>query len=229
MTSAELRHGYTLAVVDDLAKRVVRNNLAWWPGGDRDSQHDTAWDGIVYCLYSAAAPPGRLVLLEAGRRALAAEVKSDMQARGTRSDGTNNGANFTRYWSWHAAPAPPWEEPLIDRVALTQIWAALTTRQQEAITALAASGDYYDAAAALGVEPQTFRSLIGRARKVFYALWHEGETPSRPWGCDRRVLRRETTDPAELAARARDAARARERRRERRAPAALWPSITGCS
>ncbi|GLU46538.1 hypothetical protein [Nocardiopsis ansamitocini] len=32
----------------------------------------------------------------------------------------------------------------------------------------------------------SYYSLVSRARKAFLALWHEGETPSRPWGNDVR-------------------------------------------
>lgn len=212
-------HGYTLADIGDLARRVVSNNRHWWPAGDRADQHDTAWHGIAERLCSAAEAPSRLDLMEAGRHALSRDVRDQMRHHGARTDGTNNGAGFARYWGWAAFSFPSPETGVTERVALTQILAALTPRQREAVTALAVQGDYVLAAQALGIRPQTFRSLLGRARKDYLALWHEGEVPSRPWGTDRRVLRRETADPAEDARRDRYAARARERRAARKVAA----------
>jgi DNA-directed RNA polymerase specialized sigma24 family protein len=215
MTSADLtvRHGYSLADLDSLARRVVSNNMHWWPAGDRADQHDTAWLGIAEALCEATEPPSQRDLLEAGRAALNREVRDQMRHRGDRRDGTNNGAHFERYWAWASYPAPSPEPAIVEQTALHQILAALTARQREAVAALALAGDYHAAAAMLGVEPQTFRSLLGRARKDFLALWHEGEAPSRPWGCDRRVLRRETSDPKVLAERARYAAARRAARK----------------
>lgn len=210
--SAVIIHGYTLAAINDLASRVVRNNRHWWPAGDRDDQHAAAWHGIAEYLSEAAEPPSERDLLEAGRRALSTEVKAQMRHHGARTDGTNNGAGFARYWSWHAAANASPEPAVVEALAVRQISTALTGRQLEALTALAAGEDYLLAAQMLSIKPQTFRSLLGRARREFFRLWHEGEEPSRPWGTDRRVTRRETSDPAVLAERARYAARKRAER-----------------
>lgn len=206
-----IRYGYTLAAIDDLAKRVVRNNMHWWPAGDRDDQHAAAWHGIVEHLLTVDAEPSRVSLMEAGRRALAQDVRDTMQTYGARRDGTNDGTNFGRYWGWHAGPHPSPEHAVVERVALGQVLGRLTARQGEAFGALAATEDYHLAAAALDIEPQTFRSLIGRSRKAFDALWFEGETPPkrRP---DRRLDARVVTDPAELAKRAAYATAKREQR-----------------
>lgn len=206
--------GYALRDIDDLAVRVVRNHMHWWPAGDREDQHDTAWMGIAEHLAAALEMPTERDLLEAGRSALSREVKAVMRHRGAGShnDIPNAGARFAAFWWSHASVAQSHERAIVERTALSQALAALTPRQRDALNALALYGDYWQAAAALGIENQTFRSLIGRARRVFFRLWYEHETPPRIKGTDKRVERHETDDPKVLARRARDAERARAKR-----------------
>ena len=216
MTSQVVAWGWTLADLGELSRAAVRNNRSWRPAADARDRADAAWHGVAELLCSAQEQPSRNDLLEAGRRAVQREVRDGQRHHGTRSDTRNDGSAFARYWSWHAMPATSPEAAVVERTAAWQVLAALTARQRDAVMALAMLGDYEMAAAALGIRPQTFRSLLGRSRRAFLALWHEGEVPSKPWGCDRRVRRRETDDPAVLSARARDAAAARERRARRR-------------
>ena len=185
--NATAAHGYTMRDLDNLARTVVMNNRTWWPAGDRDDLHAAAWHGIVEHLCETDAPPTRRDLLEAGRQALAADVKATMRHHGTRRDTNNNGAHYAMYWEWAGRATPNPEHGIVERIALEQILTALTPRQREAFTALATAGDYPEAARLLGIADQTLRSLLGRARTAFRELWHEGETPSAHWGCDRRA------------------------------------------
>jgi DNA-directed RNA polymerase specialized sigma24 family protein len=182
-----IRGGWTLTDLDRLAKTVVSNNRTWWPAGDRNDQYTAAWHGIVEHLYTADEPPARRDLLEAGRNALADDVRDTMRHRGMRRDTSNNGARYAMYWDWAGRATPGPESGIVERAALDQILSALTARQREAFAALAAAGDYPEAARVLGIADQTFRSLLGRARGAFRELWHEGEEPSAHWGCDRRA------------------------------------------
>ncbi|MFD8839810.1 RNA polymerase sigma factor sigma-70 region 4 domain-containing protein [Streptomyces griseofuscus] len=186
-TTAVVAHGYSLRDLDALARSVVMNNRAWWPAGDRDDLYAAAWHGIAEHLCTVDEPSARRDLLEAGRQALAADVKATMRHHGARTDTRNNGQKYAMYWQWagHVTPSP--ETGIVERTALEQILEALTPRQRHAFTALATVGDYVEAARLLDIEPQTFRSLLGRARGAFRGLWHEGEEPSRHWGCDRRA------------------------------------------
>jgi DNA-directed RNA polymerase specialized sigma24 family protein len=185
--TTETLHGLTLADIDALARTVVSNNRTWWPAGDRDDLYAAAWHGIVEHLCEAQEAPSRRDLLEAGRRALATDVKANMRHHGARTDTSNNGLRFAQYWTWAGRSVPSPESSIVERLALAQILAALTPRQRESFTALAATGDYLEAARLLDIADQTFRSLIGRARGSFRDLWHEGEAPSKHWGTDRRV------------------------------------------
>jgi DNA-directed RNA polymerase specialized sigma24 family protein len=173
--------------LDAFARAVVMNNRTWWPAGDRDDLYSAAWHGIVEHLCTTDEPPSRRDLLEAGRQALAQDVKATMRHHGARTDGRNNGARYAMYWEWAGRAVPSAEAGIVERIALAQILAALTPRQREAFTALASTADYLDAARLLDIEAQTFRSLLGRARGAFRGLWHEGEAPSAHWGCDRRA------------------------------------------
>jgi DNA-directed RNA polymerase specialized sigma24 family protein len=186
-SSTAVAHGYTMRDLDAFARAVVMNNRTWWPAGDRDDLHAAAWHGIVEHLCTTDEPPSRRDLLEAGRQALVQDVKATMRHHGARRDTSNNGARYAMYWEWAGRAVSSPEHGIVERITLEQILAALTPRQQEAFTALAATGDYPSAARLLDIEDQTFRSLIGRARGAFRGLWHEGEAPSAHWGCDRRA------------------------------------------
>jgi transposase len=75
-----------------------------------------------------------------------------------------------------------------ERLALAQIWPRLHPGHRQVLAALAATGDYGLAAASLGISRSWFISRLSQARKAFLKLWHEHETPSRPWGDDRRGI-----------------------------------------
>lgn len=211
----EIRHGYTLTDVHQLARLAVHTARAWY-AMDYLDRLDAAWYGIVEHLHEAEHWPPRHDLVRAGQQAVHALVVGEMHHAGYykyKTHGFDSGPGsmpgFVKYW--HHPPTVI-EPRIVERVTLAQIWPVLTSRQRDAFTALAIHDDYVLAAEALGIEPQTFRSLIGRARREFLRLWHEGEAPSRLWRADRRVERRETADPAELEQRAAYAARKRAER-----------------
>lgn len=180
-----LRGGWTLTTLDRLARSVVSNNRTWWPAGDREDLYAAAWHGIVEHLYSTDTVPSRNDLMEAGRRALTTDVKDNMRHHGARRDGTNNGLKYAQYWEWHGRTAPSPENRIVDHLALQQILPTLTPGQRRALEALAATGDYQAAARLLGLGDVKSQLMHGRRR--FRELWHEGETPSKPWGTDRRA------------------------------------------
>jgi hypothetical protein len=105
----------------------------------------------------------------------------------TRPAADATSTRFERYWRHVAAPDDGPEEKITERLALAQIWPHLRPVHREALAALAAHGDYQRAAQALGLPYATFKSRISTARREFLALWHDGETPSRPWVRDRRA------------------------------------------
>lgn len=188
-----IRGGWTLAGLDRLARAVVSNNRSWWPAGDRDDLYAAAWHGIVEHLYAADEEPSRFDLMTAGRRALDADVRNTMRHRGTRRDATNNGARYAMYWQWAGRAVPSPETAIVEKTALRQILPALSPGQRDALLTLAVAGDYGEAARLVGGSEDLLKSRLSRGRRRFRMLWHEGETPSAHWGCDRRAGRRRGT------------------------------------
>jgi DNA-directed RNA polymerase specialized sigma24 family protein len=190
-------HGYTLDDLHHLSRYVVHSDR-WHTAGDIEDRYDTAWHAIVEHLLTAPEPPTRHDLFQAGLRGSDQAVRQRLQAHGYNhhQPGTGTRPRFEGYWTTTAAPIPSPEDRVVDRHALAQIWPRLTPRQQQALTALAATDDYQQAAALLGVTPGTFNVLVSKARRRFLALWHEGEQPSHIWGTDRRVGSRTATTPA---------------------------------
>lgn len=94
---------------------------------------------------------------------------------------------FLRYWLGTSQPVSGPEERATEYLALAQIWARMRPKDRELLAAMAEHEDYAKAAAALGKPRHSYATEIGRARKAFRELWHEGETPSRPWGSDHRT------------------------------------------
>lgn len=185
-------HGYTVRDIEHITRLVLRLDR-WYTAADGEERYDAVWFGIVEHLLTAAEPPTRNELLRAGTEASDARVKDEMRTHGrdTRVIGRRM-PRFYAYWRPSNTPGP--ENGVVDRLAVQQIWPLLQPRQQQALTALAATGDYERAAAVLGVTLGTLSVLISGGRRRFYAWWHEHEEPSRQWRTDRRVRSRDGRD-----------------------------------
>lgn len=189
----ELCHGYTMADLHSLARFAV--HLASYGDASWHERYGWAWSAIAEALYAANEPPTRQSLLAAGQVAIYDEIQSHRQRYGyyrAKTDGSTHGAGsspaFRTYWmEWLANSSQTFERNTVERLALRQILPMLREHEAVALIALAVHDDYQAAADAVGVPYATFKSQIARARARFFALWHEGETPSKPWGVDRRA------------------------------------------
>jgi hypothetical protein len=180
----ELRHGYTLAGVNAVSVWAVMHDR-YCSFADVDERLEVAWHAIVEHLYTAAEIPDRQELILTGWRAIREYVQKDARFRGYNFDGAGETRKgFTRYWT-SADPVGP-EERVTDYLALNQIWPNLKQSERELILALAKHEDYGLAAEAMGQPRHTYATEVGRAKRAFRELWHEGETVSGPWGADRR-------------------------------------------
>ncbi len=182
----ELRFGYTLDSLDRLAHFAARRKL-WHRGTELSVRVEVAWSAMAEHLYAAEQPPTVGELIQVGWQAITGHVEDRRQFHGHARDADGTGPKFERYWRYVAAPAPSPEDRIVERLALEQIWPHLRPVHRDALAALAAHGDYAQAAQAVGASYVTFKSQVSRARREFLALWHEGETPSRPWVRDRRA------------------------------------------
>lgn len=210
----ELRHGFTLTELHRIAALATNTGRALVM--HYEDRRDEAWGAIVEYLYAAVEQPTAHRLVEVGRTAIYDLIRSERREQGfyrEHTDGTAHGPGsspkFQQYWDHVMRHTRSPEAQVVERLALAQILLALTERQREAIRALAVGERYDRAADLLGIEPQTFRALIGRARLKFREFWHEGEIPSKPWGTDRRADRRHDRPMQVLARRARDRKRTR--------------------
>jgi hypothetical protein len=184
----ELRHGYTVGDIEKLAFAAVRRDV-WHQSLPFSDRVDIAWSAIAEHLYSSDEPPGERMLIRAAWLELRREVEDNWHTHGvSRSAGVYDGDGvmpaFARYWDQAARAQGP-ENPVVEHVALHQIWAALPPHHQAVLAALAAHGDYTGAAEFLGTQRGTLITQVSRARRSFLELWHEGETPSRPWNLGR--------------------------------------------
>jgi hypothetical protein len=186
----ELRHGYTLRAVNEMAEGAVMRG-AWYRSLSISERLDTAYGAIIEHLYASDEPPDSNDRFRAAWNAMRRRVEDEWHTHGTSRtssvyDGAETMPSYCRYWSSHAQNTASPEIRVIERVALWQIWRELTPGQQRVLTALAEHDDHRLAATALGYQRGTYSQTLSDARRAFLRLWHQGETPSKPWGNDRR-------------------------------------------
>jgi DNA-directed RNA polymerase specialized sigma24 family protein len=151
----ELRHGYTLADLDVLAKSAAANNHTM--AADHRDLYHAAWSAIVDLLYASEYPPARHDLAREGKAAIWRLVRDHRQTYGYHDRDWYNGIGFRspRFATyWHQPAEAPYEERFTDHLAVGQVFAALPARLQQVLLAAAAhDGDYIAAATALDMPP----------------------------------------------------------------------------
>lgn len=190
-----LRYGVTIGDIDELAHRALR--FAFARAMDYTDRYDAAWHAIAESLYTADTAPTRRDLTLVGARAVNQLVQDHHRTWGiARTWGSGEGTvpGFQRYWELDRRVTGSPEDAVIDPTALRQIWPRLSVTHQQVLLAMAVHADQVVAAAAVGKSYACFGSHLKNARRQFFELWHEGETPSRLWGkSDRRHGRRTAT------------------------------------
>jgi hypothetical protein len=175
--------GYTLGELTQIARRAA----VYCRWGDRfplPERFEIAWTGVVDHLAGCDRPPEPFEVYKAGMRAISRVGERELREHGVAhtSEGMRAMPRFGAYWAPRATPGA--DIRVVERVALWQIWAMLRPLHQLALLALAAHGDYTAAAQAAGYSYTSYTCLVSEARTAFFALWHEGEAPSRIWSAD---------------------------------------------
>ena len=180
----ELPRGWTLEELAKIARIVVRTS----PGRviDVDEARDVAACAIVERLYAEPEPTLNDLYREA-RHALDAAYARQKSFRGlemnvARTGREGVGREFARYWYSRGALVNPWEDEVVDRIALRQVWDALSPRHQETLLALAEHGSHAAARAALGVTGKAWEHRLHKARVQARVFWYSPEAPARQWG-----------------------------------------------
>lgn len=178
-----LRYGYNLADLDRLTR--VALSRGWASNTDRRLRYHIAWSAIAIALYAAAEPPEPADLVRAGWESISGYLKTERRHWGLKQDGSTR-PSFALYWDEVIRHTASPENGVVERVTLWQIWTRLPAESRNALLALAIYDEYAPAAKALDLRRDTYYAQVRRARLRFLRLWHEGETPSRLWGNDRR-------------------------------------------
>lgn len=179
-TAIPLRHGYSTADLDNIARFAVSRN-SQYHAVDPDERYAAAWHAAAEHLCAAAEPPARRDLVNAAWNAANIITRRYLADRGTPRAGGTKLPRFHAYWYTASRPTLSPEAGIVEAVALRQVWACLWPVDREALTALALHDDYRAAAASLGLEYYAFCQRIRRARGRFMQLWLEGETPRKAW------------------------------------------------
>lgn len=167
-----VRYGYTLGDLDRLARRVVSAHRGWWGAGDRHDQYETAWSGIAEHLAAATEAPSEFDLTAAGTAAVDQEVKAIQRHHGSdRADGVR--PRYAAYW--YEPPAEPWEDRLIERIAVRQVLEAASPTERKVVLALAATGDIDGTAVILDTTSGAAKRRLSRARATLRAHWYAPE------------------------------------------------------
>lgn len=184
--ASSLPHGWTLDELTEMARWVAHSQRGRVI--DREEATDAAALALVERLYAEPAPT-KLDLYRAARSAV--DTANDREisylglTRKMKRDGREGMTpSFARYWGGKAALNSPFEDRLVERIAVLQVWNALSSTHRQTFNALISQGTLEAAGEMLGVQPTTFRMRLYRARQEARALWHWPEPPAEQWGRD---------------------------------------------
>lgn len=206
-------HGWTLADAERIAGRAARDHPSRLL--DFTDRREAALGAVTEAILTAAEPPSLPVLLRAASDAVSRQADAERRERGLSArDHASTAPRFARFWY---QPSLPFEDALVDHIAVRQVLAGIRPSWRRDLETLAETGSYEAAAEALGTTAVTFRSRISKARAAAAQLWFSPETAPGMWGSDRRGGAESRPAIRVIRSRARDRRTATERGDERAA------------
>jgi hypothetical protein len=172
-------HGFTVADAERIAGRAASEH----PSDllSREERRDAGFHAIVEALLSSPAQVPNL--LRVASDAISRAVTDEKHHRGLSSREAGTAPRFARFWY---QPHLPFEDELIDALAVRQVLAGIRPSWRRDLEALAGHDSYAAAAQALATTPVTFRSRISKARAAAGELWFAPDMAPGMWGSDRR-------------------------------------------
>lgn len=157
-----------------------------------DDRYELAWEAAAVAF--AGGERSQNALISAGLGGITAEVNALRKHHGLPDAGTRTGAKFGIYWrGGERLQVSPFEDWIVERLAVCQVYWALSARDQEILLAEAWDLDH-------GYTVQSWRSVLMGARKRARRLWFNPEstpahyaprkTPTRQARHDREYRRR---------------------------------------
>ncbi|MFT3862045.1 hypothetical protein [Micropruina sp.] len=161
-----------LREVDYMARWCVSQNLSHLTGSVEDA-FDEARSAILEKVAEHAASQGSLSsrhdLIVAGKRAVQRLIKAA---------GKHRGPAAVSYWT---AACDPWDERLLDRLAVHEVMRVLPLEMQETLLTYAAHDQNIEATAKhFTVDISVMYRRIRRARQQFITVWFDWEVPAKP-------------------------------------------------
>jgi hypothetical protein len=186
MEAKVLPGGWTLDDLTQMARWVVQSNKGFVL--ERGEAIDIAAVALVERLYSQPSAT-KLDLYRAARAAVSGANDREFSylglTRQMKRDGREGTTpSFARYWNGREALRSPFEDAIVERLAVKQVWAGLSSSHRQTFNALISAGSLRAAAEILGVSEPTYRARLWRARIEARRLWHAPEEPSRHWARD---------------------------------------------
>jgi hypothetical protein len=177
--SVIIGHGFTVADAERIAGRAASEH----PSDllNREERRDAGFHAIVEALLSSPAQAPNL--LRVASDAISRAVTDEKHHRGLSNRDAAGAPRFARFWY---QPGLPFEDELIDALAVRQVLAGIRPSWRRDLEALAEHDSYADAARALETTPVTFRSRISKARAAAGDLWFAPDAAPGMWGSDRR-------------------------------------------
>lgn len=159
---------------------------------DQEEATSLALVAIVELCMTAGTRPEAHELFWAGRSAISLAARQERKHHGyymNANVGPGERAKVTRrfaaYWDDPETAFGEFEETLVERLAVRQVYAALSPRQRMFLDALVTAGTYAGAAALVGMTKSGYHVGLNRARAVARRHWNYPDPPVQMWGRDR--------------------------------------------